>query len=432
MPQTYTVDVNEVCRVEGHGNIHVGVRNGDVEYVKMGIHEGARLFEALLVGRHYSEVPKIVCRICAICSSHHNITSNMAIENALGGVTNTPQTRLLRELLFLGGQIESHYLHVYFLALPDFLGYTGAPAMAADYGNEVKLALSMKKLGNDIQAAIGGREIHPVATEVGGFTAVPSAQTLQNLRARLVKAMDGAMFTAELFSKLDYPDYYTDTDYDFLTVEPDGGQFGFMGTQIVDAGGNRSPVAEYQKYINEFVVGHSTAKQSTYREKTFFVGSLARTNLLGERLTGKSREALQMLGLDKRSVNPIHNNPAQVVEGVYCIERAIEIIDLLLEKGPVVEPLAPYTVQAGFGAAATEVPRGTLYHSYSIDENGIVTEADVITPTAQNLANIEFHMRQVVRRSGKTNAEDLSFELEKLVRAYDPCISCSAHAVILD
>ncbi len=432
MPHSFTIDVNEVCRVEGHGNIHVAVKNNAIEYVRMGIHEGPRLFEAMFVGRKFQEVPKIVCRICAICSAHHDLTSIMALENALGGVRVSEQTKLLRELLFLGGQIESHYLHIFFLALPDFLGYDGAAAMAADYPEEVKLALKMKKLGNTIQELVGGRAIHPITTDIGGFSDVPSEKALMDLKTQLEEALEGSVKTADILAGIDYTDYYTDQDFKYLAVKPNHDDFGFMGDKIMDSNGGLNPVEKYKDYIREYVVDHSTAKQSLYNEKSFMVGAIARTNLLGDRLKNRAAEALKKLGLDEYSVNPIHNTPAQAVEGIYCIERCIEIIDALLEKGVKKEPQAGYEVVPGTGAAATEVPRGTLYHSYSINEKGIITAADVITPTAQNLANIEFHMRQTVRGTKDKSQQDIRMELEKLVRAYDPCISCSAHAVFLD
>ncbi len=431
MSQTYTINVDEVCRVEGHGNIHVGVKGGKIDFVQMGIHEGARFFEALLVGRQYHEAPKISCRICAICSAHHNVTSHQAIENALD-VKVSKQTKLLREILFHGGQIESHYLHIFFLALPDFLGFRGAPDMAPHYPNEVKLALKMKKLGNTIQEIVGGRAIHAVTLEIGGFTSVPSEETLRDLREQLVEALEGAEFTIDLLKGLTYPQYYMDTDFRFLAVKPDGEDFSYFGESIQDSDGVVKPVAEYRDYINEYVVDHSNAKQSTYEKKSFFVGSLARTNVHGHLLKGKARKALEKTGLDVYCINPILNTLAQAVEGLYSIERSIEIIDELLAAGVKKEPLVSYKVKAGTGAAATEVPRGTLYHSYTIDDQGLITEADVITPTAQNLANIEFHMRQVVRGTKGQSEEEITLELEKLVRAYDPCISCSVHAVFLD
>ena len=182
--QRKSITIDHLCRVEGYGGISVKVENGKIIQSNMNIFEGARFFEAILNGRSYDEVPQIASRVCAICSAVHSLTAIAAIEDAFGTRV-SPQTRLLRDLLLQGGTIESHALHLFFLALPDYLGYSGAVELAADHPDHVNLGLALKKLGNSIQELIGGRSVHPVNALIGGFSALPNKAQLEALREDL-------------------------------------------------------------------------------------------------------------------------------------------------------------------------------------------------------------------------------------------------------
>ena len=175
------------------------------------------------------------------------------------------------------------------------------------------------------------------------------------------------------------------------------------------------------------VVPHSHAKHSRFNNKPFMVGALARIALNGKKLSGQAREAQEKLGLDWFLGNPFHNNIAQAIELIYSIEKAIEIIDELLTTGLKREKPVEITTGPGAGTGAVEAPRGTLYHSYRFDEAGLLAEADVITPTAQNLANFEKDLRACAESSIHESNETITSKLEMVVRAYDPCISCAVH-----
>ncbi|HHW13621.1 MAG TPA: Ni/Fe hydrogenase subunit alpha, partial [Firmicutes bacterium] len=198
------IAVAHLARVEGHGGIDVTLSGGRVTEVDFEIFEGSRFFEQLLVGRRWDEVPGLICRVCAICSSGHAITALLAVEDALG-IAVSPQTKALRELLFLGQMIESHALHLFCLSVPDFLGYGGVIPLAADRPGEVRLGLSLKKLGNDLQAAIGGRPIHPVNAVVGGFGRLPDPATLRDLGRRFREALRQVPALAGLLADLSVP-----------------------------------------------------------------------------------------------------------------------------------------------------------------------------------------------------------------------------------
>lgn len=424
------ITVEHLARVEGHGGIDVTLSGGRVIDVNFDIFEGSRFFEQLLVGRMWDEVPGIVCRVCAICSAGHQITSLLAVEDALG-IKVSDQTKALRELLFLGQMIESHALHVFCLAVPDFLGYGGAIPLAADHPAEVRLALALKKLGNDLQTAIGGRPIHAVNATVGGFGRLPDPAALRELSRRLREAIVQAAPAVELLASLRVPDH-SESPTVYVALEPEGEDFSFFGRRIAASTGETRPVAEYRKVTNEAVVGHSHAKHSRLGGRPYMVGSLARLHHWGDRLTPLAKEVARAIGLNLPTENILYNNHAQAVELVWSLERAADVIDRLLgvsltEEAPAeVRWSAPRT-----GTAATEVPRGTLYHSYEFDATGRVTGVDIITPTAQNLANAEKDIRACAEKlAGKPDA-DLVGNFEMIVRAYDPCISCSVHLIRL-
>jgi sulfhydrogenase subunit alpha len=422
-----SIVIDRVCRVEGHGGITVNIKDGKAAEVKMDVFEGARFFEPLVVGRTYSEVAPILMRICAICSATHTVASLMAVENAFGvGVSG--QTRLLRELLVQGGNIESHALHLFCLVIPDFLNYPSAVALASDYPQEVKMGLELKKLGNAIQETIGGRAIHPVNAVVGGFGRVPTPEQLVDLKKQLKKGLEQGLVTFDLVSSLEMPDFCISPNT-YAALSCDGRRYSLFGDKIALSTGDSKQIGAYKDICNEKVVAHSHAKHSRLNGEPFMVGALARIVLNGKKLSGEARKAEKKLGLDWLSGNLLHNNAAQAIELVYSIERAIEIIDELLAAGIEQEKPAQVTTKAGTGTGAVEAPRGTLYHSYSFDEAGRLTEADVITPTAQNLANIEKDLRASVENLIAEPKESIATKLEMVVRAYDPCISCAVHLV---
>ena len=422
-----SIVIDRVCRVEGHGGITVNMKDGKVVEVNMDIFEGPRFFEPLVVGRTYDEVAPILMRICAICSAAHTVTSLMAVENAFD-ITVSTQTRLLRELLVQGGNIESHALHLFCLAIPDFLNYPSAVALASDYPQEVKMGLELKKLGNTIQETIGGRAIHPVNAVVGGFGRLPTREELLGLKEQLKRGLEQSLVAFEFVSSLQMPDFCISPNT-YAALSCDEPEYSLFGDKITLSTGDTKEISMYKEICNEEVVAHSHGKHSRFKDNPFMVGALARMVLNGNKLSGEAQQAKEKLGLDLPTGNPLYNNAAQAVEIVCSIERSIEIIGELLDTGIKEEKPSQVKARAGRGTGAVEAPRGTLYHSYSFDEAGRLTEADIITPTAQNLANIEKDLRVSAENSVDEPKESVSSKLEMVVRAYDPCISCAVHLV---
>ncbi|HUS73620.1 MAG TPA: Ni/Fe hydrogenase subunit alpha [Sedimentisphaerales bacterium] len=420
-----SIVIDHISRIEGHGGITVKIKDGEVADVNMDIFEGPRFFEPLVVGRSYDEVAPILMRICAICSPTHTAASLMAVENAFG-IEVTTQTRLLRELLVQGGNIESHALHLFCLSIPDFLNYPSVIALASDHPQEVKMGLELKKLGNTIQEAIGGRIIHPVNAVVGGFGKLPAPEGLSDLKEQLKKGLEQSLAGFDLVSSLQIPDFCTSPNV-FAALFSDGPRYSLFGDRIYLSTGDSKAINKYKEICNEGFVAHSHAKQSLFKGKPFAVGALARIALNGEKLSGQAKKAKDKLGMSLLSENMLYNNAAQAVEIIYSIERSMEIIDELLSVGIREERPVEIRVREGTGTGAVEAPRGTLYHSYSFDKTGRLTKADVITPTAQNLANIEKDLRVSVENLINEPKEYLGSKLEMVVRAYDPCISCAVH-----
>lgn len=423
-----TIDVKHVTRVEGHGNISVDLRDGQITRLELAIVESPRFFEAFLRGRSWRDVPHITSRICGICSVGHATAAVKAVEAALA-ITPTEQTVRLRKLMLYAEIIQSHVLHLYFLAAPDFFGVGSVIPLAKTHPDVVQRALRLKRLANDICGAVGGRHIHPIAVHPGGVTHVPLAEELIELKRRLEAAREDLQKTAALFATLKIPELNRDTEYVSLKTR-DNGEYAFYDGDIVST---RDPiptkVADYRHRVIESVIDHSAAKHCrSPNSESYAVGALARFNNNQEQLHREARRVARFLGLDQRSFNPFHNNTAQLVETVHGLESSVELIDELLTHGLAREPLvSPGRFSHGVGA--TEVPRGTLFHEYAFDSKGRVEGANLIIPTGQNLANIESDMRTMTQQLVKCGAkkEEITSQLEMLVRAYDPCISCATH-----
>jgi sulfhydrogenase subunit alpha len=431
-PASRTVTISHLGRVEGHGGIFVKIVGDVVHEVNMDIFEGSRYYEALLKGKHFLEVQGIITRVCAICSASHTVAALTALEKALG-IEQSERVHHLRGLLVLGANIESHALHVFALALPDFLGFDSVIAMSSAHPAEVTFALKLKQLGNRIQELIGGRAIHPINTLVGGFGRLPRPETLRQIRDDLTIALDPLMGMVDLCAGLEVPDWASQPTV-YVALKPYEEAYRFRGDFICTSRGEEYPVDQYKDVVREFTVEHSHAKHSALASgETYMVGSLARLKLWGHYLDGRAREAFSKLFPRGVVDNALLNNWAQLVELVHSVEHGVRICERLLAMPPDETEMVEYEVRPGRGVGALEVPRGTLFHEYELDAEGRVASANVITPTAQNLANVERDMRQAVEgmlaKDRSIPDPELKLGLEMVARAYDPCISCSVHVV---
>jgi len=423
-----TIETGHLARIEGHGNVVLSIDGGRVKEARFQVIEGPRLIERLTVGKTPDETVNLVPRICAICSASHKLAVIRAMENALG-VTPSKKVLLLRELLHMGEQVESHSLHTYYLALPDYLGYPSAIALAEKFPLEVRIALEMKAFGNTILKTIGGRFIHGENPVIGGFGKWPTRAELTWIRSRARQFMPFTLKTVDLFNSIAYPDT-PESDTVFSCLNPSGGRFGLMGDEIILSTGDQMSVQDYRKLTNESLRPHSFCKRSAYKGKPFSVGALARVNNLGERLDGEAGKLFRKYVTPKWKRNPLYNNAAQAIEILWSMERIPQLVDELV--GLPDEPVLAVTKKTGKAAGAVEAPRGTLYHWYDVVD-GHVADGDIITPTAQSADDIEricFESASRLLAAGKEG--EIVPMMNLIVRAYDPCVSCSVHLIRLD
>jgi len=434
MSKTVSINVEHITRVEGHGNIVVRVRDGKLETCHFEVVEAPRFFEAMLKGRSWYEAAIITSRICGICSIGHQMTSLKATEAALR-IPVSQQTVLFRKLLVDGSMLSSHLLHVLFLAAPDVLGVPSAFALMDSNPHAVELALKTKRLANDLCDAVGGRMIHPITCVPGGFTDLPTPEVLQDLRGRYEKEMLPMLFeVADILESVagNFPGFTRETEFISLGDDP---EYPFYDGRIASSDGETYPVDEYLSVTNETIVEHSTAKHTHNKRASYMVGALSRLNNNFDKLTDTAKQVAARFGLAPVNHNPFMNNVAQLVECVHCAQTVISRIDDLLQRG--IEPEKPpreWKGRPSRGVASTEVPRGILFHDYTYDATGRIVKANCVIPTNQNFANVDLDMQcfvpEMLERSVDDN--DMQFNLEMLVRAYDPCISCSVHMVKVD
>jgi len=425
MSKEREIQVGYIARVEGQGSLEIKVSYGNIEELRFEIFEPPKFFEAFLIGRHCSEVHELTSRICGICPVPHQITALRAVENALG-IRISEQTRDLRKLMNYGSHIQSHILNLYFLAAPDYLGYESLFAMVKEHLGIIKRALRLKKLGNDLIELVGGRAVHPISAVVNGFTKIPEKEDMKLMRKMLLDAKQDACDTVEFFSSLNIPKFDRKSEHVALSSS---GEFAINEGLLVSTEGMRIEEDKYRECIKESQVDYSWSKHSQIVGRgSFLVGPLARVNLNFDRLSHDARKLAKEVGFEVPNFNPFMSHIARALEVVNAIDDCIEIID----RVPLREEDRSYDIRSGTGFAVTEAPRGILYHSYEIGEDGVVKKADIVTPTAQNARNIENDLRELVPAIADLTDEEATLRCEMLIRAYDPCISCSVHYVNLD
>ncbi len=416
------IKVEHLTRVEGHGAIEIIFEKDKVKDVKVRITEGPRFYEYTARDRLWGEIPKIMSRICGICYVSHRIASVRAIEDAFGTKV-FESIELLRRLLIVGEFFESHSLHVYFLALPDYMGFDSALEMAKEYPNVVKRAFKMKNLGNKIMKTITGKHFHGENIIPGGFATFPSKDELLELKEELEDIISDAQDTVKLFDSLEYPELNAPAELQ-MAISKDS--FSLVGDEVYISDGTVFTKNEFEMFVVETFNGYSMAKQSTIEGKPFLVGPLARVNLHFDSLRPKTKGIMKSMKVKFPSANVLHQNVARTIELFELALEGVELIDRLLEEYPMSfrVDMKPKT---GSGFGLKEAPRGTLYHKYSFDENGRCISANVITPTAQLQANMEKDLRTLAERLVSADDGTIKKYAEMVIRSYDPCISCSVH-----
>lgn len=425
MKVNLNVDVHHLARVEGHGNIRVRVRDGKLEEAAWEVVETPRYFEVMLQGKHFTTAPQLAARICGICSIAHCLTSLEAVEDAFG--VTVPETgRRLRELAKHGETLQSHALHFFFLAAPDFVGEPSVIPLVEKAPEVVAMAARLKGLANRLCDTVAGRTTHPVSLVVGGVGRVPSRDELLPYADELERALDDLAAAADLYLTLEVPRFTRETE--FVSLKGDPG-YPYIGRQMISTDGVERPAGEYREMTCEYLVPTSTSKWCKLSRGSFAVGPLARFNNNAAHLHPDARALAEKLGLAAVCHDPFMSHAARLVECVQAVRDALEIIAELTGPGGAGEALAEVTPRAGVGVGAVEAPRGILYHEYELDAEGRIVRADCVIPTTQNHGNIQHDLERLVPAMAGDGLDDARLELlcSMLVRAYDPCISCSVH-----
>lgn len=420
------ITINHLAKMEGHASF-VGeiIKQATVAKACVETEEGARLIEGILVGRHYSEAKIVTSRICGVCPVVHYLCATQAMEHALG-IKPRSRDLAIRKLLEASQIVYSHALHLFFLSLPDFLDYDDDLKMAGAYPGETQLAITIRTWAIDLQRIVAGRTIHPLTVTEGGMLRFPEKIALMDLERRATKILAQAMIFAKFFSKLKYPKFTRETEYLALVDEE---SYAFYSG---DLGSNSSAVIPAEKFyhnIHEIERPYQLVKRTHWQGAPFMVGALARLNLNARFLNPRAKIILAKSGVNFPSSNSFHNVLAQAIEIVHFVEEMQKLLKQIIKNYNAWKKAAnlPVVVKAGKGLGVIEAPRGTLYHYYELDAEGYITHCNIITPTAQFLANLEADLKVLLPKTLKLSAPERERRIKQLIRAYDPCISCATH-----
>jgi len=425
------INIEHVTRVEGHGNIVLDYKNGKIKKLQWQIPEAPRFFEAMVRGRSYDELRPITSRICGICSIGHSLASLKATEDALN-IEISKQTLILRKLAINAENMQSHILHLGYLVAPDLFGIGSVFPLVQSKSKELLLKIvKLHRISNEMSDLICGRTTHPITLIVGGFSKLPSKKQLLDLQKKLEESIILTKEISKEIEKVAYilPDFTRETEYIGLSTEDEYALYdGYINS--TDTGINYDN-KDYKSIMQEYVVPQSTAKYAKHNRESYMVGALARFNLNSNKLSKSAKEIANNFNLKPICYNPFMNNIAQLVEFMHNIEDSILRINLLLEYGIQDEIINNINIKSGRGVGIVEVPRGILVHDYTLNDKGKCIKANCIIPTNQNHANIQKDMEEFVPTIINKSKKEIELNLEMLVRAYDPCISCSTHYIKL-
>ena len=417
------IQVPILTRVEGEGGVTIRLKDGQIDEVQLRIYEPPRLFEALLCGRPLEDVPDITARICGICPVAYQMSSVHALEDALQ-VKVTPQLRQLRRLLYCGEWIESHALHIHLLHAPDFFDAASGIELAQRFPREMKRGMQLKKYGNRLLEILGGRAIHPINVTVGGFYHLPSRQQMDELIPHFEKGVEEAVETTRWVAGFTFPEFNQSYEYVALS-HPD--EYAMNEGDIRSSSGMQISVRDYNSHFAEYQVPHSTALHSLDKnQNSYLLGPLARVILNRSHLSDTAQRLADEVGFPADCLNPFRSIIARSLELVHAYEEALSIIKAY---NPGASSRVTYERREGSGCAATEAPRGLLFHEYHVAADGTIASGRIVPPTSQNQKQIENDITEYLGQRLKASAtrDGMAIDCERLVRTYDPCISCSTH-----
>jgi coenzyme F420-reducing hydrogenase alpha subunit len=413
-----TLHLDKLSKIEGHGSLDIKIKNGKVAYVKLKITENKRFFTQAILGKPAIALPAMTSRICGTCSIAHLSCCAEAVEHAIGYVP-SDQTILLRKLSLYGMMIRDHALHLYMFCLPDLFGKDSILDFDKSQDEMVRKAFAIKSSGNNLSKVIAGRAVHATFAQVGSFSNIPSADKvaevvneLKSVRAHVIEFM-------EMFYNCDFK---LERDTNFVSLVSK--DYSFLGGDVIDSEGVEIPKDEYWNFLDRIIIPYSQATGYDFSGEEFMVGALARMNLNRENLHSSTRADASRFMNVFPSKNIFHNNLAQSIEILHSIDHSIELLESNEFKE---EHSAPVTVRAGEGVGLLEAPRGTLYYMLSVNKAGKIQYGNIVVPTQQNQICMEKSILELVEANLDKGRKELELEIERLIRAYDPCMSCASH-----
>jgi sulfhydrogenase subunit alpha len=423
---TGEITIDNITKIEGSAGLKVVIENDTVKDLKFILQDYRRFYTQVVKGKPIIAVPAFLSRICGTCSVAHLFASIKALEMSQG-IEVSEQTKVLRRLAYDALMIRDHALHLYFFVLPDILGIDSILDISDDANDRGHVLLhdsfDIKRIGTDISNIIIGAAIHAPIPTVGGFLKNPDPSKFPDLINRLQEIRPQALRGIETFGKWNET-LVRNTDYLYLRNDK---QYDFLEGGIVNSNGKRTSSDKFLEFMEKVVIPYSQSEGYKFSDthEDYFVGSLARMNFNKDLLNPRTKaDASNYLSLFP-SQNIQHNNLAQAIEVLHCVDDAIDIlksIQINQDEKPIRKP-----PQAGVGVGVIEAPRGILYHMAKVNDKGIIEDYDVIVPTAQNQINIENDLKKYFNENLDKSEEELHHKAEVIIRAYDPCISCSTN-----
>lgn len=418
------ISLDSISKVEGHASLDLRIRDGKVERVHYEVQEAKRFYTQAVEGKPLAAVPALLARICGTCSNAHLLCAIEACEAAVG-LKPSEQTMLLRHLTMYGLNIRDHALHLYLFAMPDIYGKDNFLAFDEDDEEQhqhLHDAFAIKDAGNYLAKIVAGRSVHGIYPAIGGFTHLPEKEEIEKAIEKLEAVRPAVLRCIETFRKCDFA---LDRITEYMGMVPEG-NFWYMDGDIATSYGESYDEKRFPELLDHVVLPYSVASAYTHEGDSYMVGALARLNLAKQTLHDETKATLKETLELFPSTNIFHNNLAQAIEILHSLDHSIQ---LLRECGiESEEPVKPEMKQ-GEGVGVVEAPRGTLYHKISVDQSGTVKKGEIIVPTGQNQINIEKDITVLVNNLIEKDVEQkqIEHEIEKLVRAYDPCMSCATH-----
>lgn len=418
------LSIADISKIEGKASCRIKVRDDRVEEVKFSIAEYKRFYTQAIRGKDIIALPQLTARICGTCSNAHLLCALKAVENSQG-ITLSPQTIQLRKLLNYGLLIRDHTLHLYVFVLPDLFGKDSLLDFDENNPEEHKYlddTFAIKAAGNHLGKVVGGRSVHAPFLTLGGFTKLPTQaeliQSARELEAIRPKVLD----MIELFATRDFTLVMDNVDFSALCDN----EYSFLYGDLIRSDGRTIPSEQYGEFLQHVTIAYSHASGYTFDGKVYMTGALARVNLGKDYLHERTRKDVETYLSLFPSKNIFHNNLAQAIEVLHAIDSSLSIIkDLTIQP----EPPITFTRKEGVGIGVIEAPRGALYYKLEVDALGKITQGQIVVPTGQNQIFIEGCIKSYLEQHIKELSDEktIEHEVEKIVRAFDPCMSCASH-----